>query len=222
MSVPIFTIGRVSRGDTISQYLLSEVVNYDIYFSHSEFIKDGVKHMRMKFYIEGPTRRGTVNLEVYQVFDNLLCTYINGPTRRGTVILEAYQVFVNPSCTYIEGPTRRGTVNLEVYQVFDNPLRTYIEGPTRRGTVNLEVFQVFVNPLCTYIEEPTRRRTVYLEEYQIFDNPLCTATAKVLKFRTHFSCSHIDLQAIRTEIHKMIVRIANWMEPDQTASSEAV
>ena len=35
-----------------------------------EFMKNGVKHMRMKFYIEGPIRRGTVNLEVYQVFIN--------------------------------------------------------------------------------------------------------------------------------------------------------
>ena len=30
-------------------------------------MQDGVKHMRMKFYIEGPIRRGTVNLEVYKV-----------------------------------------------------------------------------------------------------------------------------------------------------------
>lgn len=34
--------------------------------NHLEYMKDGVKHMRMKFYIEGPIRRGTVNLEVYQ------------------------------------------------------------------------------------------------------------------------------------------------------------
>lgn len=34
--------------------------------SHLEYEKNGVKHMRMKFYIEGPIRRGTVNLEVYQ------------------------------------------------------------------------------------------------------------------------------------------------------------
>lgn len=34
--------------------------------SHLEYDKEGVKHMRMKFYIEGPIRKGTVNLEVYQ------------------------------------------------------------------------------------------------------------------------------------------------------------
>lgn len=34
--------------------------------SHLEYMKDGVKHMRMKFYIQGPIRRGTVNLEVFK------------------------------------------------------------------------------------------------------------------------------------------------------------
>ncbi|XP_064599101.1 mitochondrial import inner membrane translocase subunit Tim21-like [Liolophura sinensis] len=32
--------------------------------SHAEFEANGVKHMRMKFYIEGPDRKGTVQLEV--------------------------------------------------------------------------------------------------------------------------------------------------------------
>ncbi|XP_033626777.1 mitochondrial import inner membrane translocase subunit Tim21-like [Asterias rubens] len=34
--------------------------------SHLEFEQDGVKHMRMKFYIQGPKRKGTVQLEVQQ------------------------------------------------------------------------------------------------------------------------------------------------------------
>ena len=33
-----------------------------------------IPQMYGTFYIEGPTRRGTVNLEVYQVFVNPLCT----------------------------------------------------------------------------------------------------------------------------------------------------
>ncbi|XP_038070171.1 mitochondrial import inner membrane translocase subunit Tim21-like [Patiria miniata] len=32
--------------------------------SHLEYEQDGVKHMRMKFYIQGPKRKGTVHLEV--------------------------------------------------------------------------------------------------------------------------------------------------------------
>ncbi len=34
--------------------------------SHLEYEQDGVKHMRMKFYIQGPKRKGTVQLEVQQ------------------------------------------------------------------------------------------------------------------------------------------------------------
>ena len=34
--------------------------------SHVTFEKDGVRHMRMKFYIQGIRRRGTVNLEVQE------------------------------------------------------------------------------------------------------------------------------------------------------------
>ncbi|XP_049266932.1 mitochondrial import inner membrane translocase subunit Tim21 isoform X1 [Rhipicephalus sanguineus] len=32
--------------------------------SHMEYIKDGINYMRMKFYIKGPSRSGTVHLEV--------------------------------------------------------------------------------------------------------------------------------------------------------------
>ena len=35
-------------------------------------------------------------------------------------------------------------------------------------------------------------------------------------------CSQIKLYAIRVEINKKLVRIANREDPDQTASSEAV
>ncbi|XP_076637520.1 mitochondrial import inner membrane translocase subunit Tim21 [Colletes latitarsis] len=34
--------------------------------SHVTFVKDGVQHMRMKFYIQGIRRRGTVTLEVQE------------------------------------------------------------------------------------------------------------------------------------------------------------
>ncbi|KAM7283397.1 hypothetical protein ISCGN_000506 [Ixodes scapularis] len=32
--------------------------------SHMEYLKDGINHMRMKFYIKGPHKSGTVHLEV--------------------------------------------------------------------------------------------------------------------------------------------------------------
>ncbi|XP_078035329.1 mitochondrial import inner membrane translocase subunit Tim21 isoform X2 [Augochlora pura] len=34
--------------------------------SHATFIKDGVQHMRMQFYVQGIRRRGTVTLEVQE------------------------------------------------------------------------------------------------------------------------------------------------------------
>ena len=42
-------------------------VYYFIFSSHSEYELEGVKHMRMKFYVEGPFRKGTVHLEVKMV-----------------------------------------------------------------------------------------------------------------------------------------------------------
>ena len=36
-------------------------------FSHSEYELEGIRHMRMKFYVEGPFRKGTVHLEVKMV-----------------------------------------------------------------------------------------------------------------------------------------------------------
>lgn len=43
------------------------------FFSHVEYMKDGLKHMRLKFYIEGsePRIQGTVHSEVKEV--RLLC-----------------------------------------------------------------------------------------------------------------------------------------------------
>lgn len=38
-----------------------------LFFSHVEYDVGGVKHMRMKFYIEGQHRKATVNLEMKQV-----------------------------------------------------------------------------------------------------------------------------------------------------------
>ena len=49
------------------------------------------------------------------------------------------------------------------------------------------------------------------------------ATVNVLKFQTLFLfCSQIKSWVIKAGIHKMLVRIANREDPDQTASSEAV
>ena len=39
---------------------------------------------------------------------------------------------------------------------------------------------------------------------------------------TYFFLFSNKMLVIETEIHKMLVRIANWEDPDQTASSEAV
>lgn len=36
-------------------------------FSHQLYEKNGVQHMRMKFYIQGLRKQGTVNLEVKEV-----------------------------------------------------------------------------------------------------------------------------------------------------------
>ncbi|KZC06375.1 PREDICTED: mitochondrial import inner membrane translocase subunit Tim21 [Dufourea novaeangliae] len=45
--------------------------------SHTKFVKDGLKHMRMRFYIQGIRRRGTVILEVQEnEFGNYLYRYL--------------------------------------------------------------------------------------------------------------------------------------------------
>ena len=44
-------------------------------------------------------------------------------------------------------------------------------------------------------------------------------TVNVLKFQTHFSNKML---VFRAGVHKMLVRISNREDPDQTASSEAV
>ena len=38
-------------------------------FSHTEYERDGYKFLRMKFYIEGPMAKGTVQLEMKKVSD---------------------------------------------------------------------------------------------------------------------------------------------------------
>lgn len=45
------------------------------HFSHVEYVKDGLKHMRLKFYIEGsePGLKGTVHSESKEV-----SLYLNG------------------------------------------------------------------------------------------------------------------------------------------------
>jgi len=43
------------------------VINGVHYSSHWEYERDDIKHMRMKFYIEGPNGKGTVHLEATQV-----------------------------------------------------------------------------------------------------------------------------------------------------------
>ena len=55
------------------------------------------------------------------------------------------------------------------------------------------------------------------------DSKFVSFTVNVLKFRTLFSiCSQIKCWFFRAEIQKILGRIANKEDPDQTASSEAV
>ncbi|NXT81475.1 TIM21 translocase, partial [Zapornia atra] len=53
-------------GESIKGYGESTRRGRRQFVSHIEFIKDGLKHMRLKFYIEGsePGKRGTVHVEV--------------------------------------------------------------------------------------------------------------------------------------------------------------
>lgn len=46
-----------------------ENIYFVIFISHIEFVKDGLKYMRLKFYIEGSEKgkQGTVHLEVKEV-----------------------------------------------------------------------------------------------------------------------------------------------------------
>jgi len=51
------------------------------FFSHMYYIKQGIKYMRIKFYVEGTRRRGTVYAEVKEVstlvrFANEIYIYI--------------------------------------------------------------------------------------------------------------------------------------------------
>lgn len=60
--------------------------------SHVEYTKDGVNHMRMKFYIKGPHKSGTVYLEVRENAQKkfeyrYLFVDVDGPSTR-TIILE--------------------------------------------------------------------------------------------------------------------------------------
>lgn len=41
------------------------------------FEKNGVRHMRMKFYIQGIRRRGTVHLEVQEVRHNVSMIFLH-------------------------------------------------------------------------------------------------------------------------------------------------
>ncbi|KAL1425769.1 hypothetical protein MTO96_018928 [Rhipicephalus appendiculatus] len=49
---------------TIFHELFSGHSPNSVHVSHMEYIKDGINYMRMKFYIKGPSRSGTVHLEV--------------------------------------------------------------------------------------------------------------------------------------------------------------
>ncbi|XP_047348275.1 mitochondrial import inner membrane translocase subunit Tim21 isoform X5 [Vespa velutina] len=46
------------------------------HFSHGFYEKDGTKYLRLKFYMEGIRRRGTVYVEAKNVSDNYEFTYI--------------------------------------------------------------------------------------------------------------------------------------------------
>lgn len=57
---------RDSLGEPIKAYGEESRRGRRSRISHVTFVKDGVRHMRMKFYIQGIRRRGTVNLEVQE------------------------------------------------------------------------------------------------------------------------------------------------------------
>lgn len=58
-------VGRHRCGGTAECFLTCLC----FHLSHHEFLKDGVKHMRLKFYVEGsePGRKGTVHTESREV-----------------------------------------------------------------------------------------------------------------------------------------------------------
>lgn len=58
--------GRITNlcGEPIKGYGETNRRGRRRYVSHVEYVKDGINHMRMKFYIEGSRRKGTVHLEV--------------------------------------------------------------------------------------------------------------------------------------------------------------
>ena len=55
-----------------------------------------------------------------------------------------------------------------------------------------------------------------------FALPQCPAMVNVLKFQTLLFLFSNKMLVFRAGIHKMLVRIANREDPDQTASEEAV
>ncbi|KAH6948289.1 hypothetical protein HPB50_023343 [Hyalomma asiaticum] len=50
-----------------SEWITWVVPSKKRHVSHMEYIKDGINYMRMKFYIKGPSRSGTVHLEVREL-----------------------------------------------------------------------------------------------------------------------------------------------------------
>lgn len=72
--------------------------------SHMEYIKDGINYMRMKFYIKGPSRSGTVHLEVKEDSHKnyeyrYLFVDLDGYPKR-TIILEDNREIKGPSNTF--------------------------------------------------------------------------------------------------------------------------
>ncbi|XP_017876422.1 mitochondrial import inner membrane translocase subunit Tim21 [Ceratina calcarata] len=57
---------RDSLGEPIKAYGEESRRGRRSHIRHITFMKDNVRHMRMKFYIQGIRRRGTVNLEVQE------------------------------------------------------------------------------------------------------------------------------------------------------------
>lgn len=55
-----------------NRYNFCLLEHFYLFFSHIEYEKDDKKFMRMKFYVEGSRKKGTVHLEMKQVIPILL------------------------------------------------------------------------------------------------------------------------------------------------------
>lgn len=90
-------------GEPIKAYREQRQLGRRSPIKYIKFQKDGVQHLRIKFYIQGTRRRGTVNLEVqenesnnfvytylYVVVDDIMKTIINIEDNRNQQNISSY------------------------------------------------------------------------------------------------------------------------------------